>query len=123
MAVNILVVEDEPLNRHLLGESLRTAGYQTTEAKDGQEAAELLERGPFQLVIADFVLPKMHGMDLVNLIHTKWPYIPVIVISGYLSDQAGTLILDGFAEFVQKPVEPRTLVASVQRILRDSILQ
>jgi DNA-binding NtrC family response regulator len=58
----------------------------------------------------------------VNLIHTKWPYIPVIVISGYLSEQAGTLILDGLAEFVQKPFEPRTLVATVERLLSDSIL-
>jgi DNA-binding NtrC family response regulator len=120
MPANILVVEDEPLNRQLICDSLRAAGYKVTEAKDGQKAAELLEKRPFHLVVSDFLLPKMHGMDLVNLIHTRWPQMPIVVISGYLSDQAGGLILDGLAEFVEKPFELVTLASTVQRLLGDA---
>jgi DNA-binding response OmpR family regulator len=122
MAPSILVVEDEPLSRQLLCDSLRIAGFDITEASDGREAAELLETRPFHLVVSDLVLPKMHGFDLVDRIHTKWPTMPVIVISGYLSEQAGRVILEGLAEFLQKPFEPAALVATVQRLLGHPVL-
>lgn len=124
MAANILVVEDEAHNRQLMCKSLRAQGYEIAAAKDGVQAVELLAMHTFQLVISDLVLPNMHGLSLVDLIHSKWPNLPIIVISGYLSEQAGRVILDGVAEFIQKPFEPAMLVGTVQRLLlRDRTLQ
>lgn len=75
MAENILLVEDEPVVRGELAHTLRNNGYGVTEAGDGAEAAELLTKQQFNLVISDFVLPKLHGFHLVELIRSKWsPY-------------------------------------------------
>ena len=56
MAANILIVEDDPLNRYLICKVLRYEGYQIVEASDGAEALELLCAQRFDLVITDFVM-------------------------------------------------------------------
>ena len=113
----ILFVEDDALSRRAYSELLRTIGYQVAEAKDGAEALELFSKGAFDLVIADLVLPRLHGLNLVELIHSEAPNIPIIVISGYLSDSAAKIILEGSAEFIPKPIDPKILTATIQRLL------
>jgi DNA-binding NtrC family response regulator len=46
------------------------------------------------------------------------PQVPVLLMSGYLSEQAGKLISEGFAEFIHKPVDPPILIAAVQRLVQ-----
>src|SRR5438094_8912206 len=113
----ILFVEDDALSRHAYSELLRTRGYQVAEAQDGAEALKLLAEGAFDLVIVDLVLPKVHGLELVDQIHSEAPDMPIIVISGYLSDSAGKIILEGSAEFIPKPIDPKILTATIQRLL------
>jgi DNA-binding response OmpR family regulator len=119
MVEDILVVEDEALTRRELAQTLRNEGYEVTEAADGAEAVQLLDKRRFKLIISDFVLPKFHGFDLVRLIHANWPKMPIIVISGYLSEAGGKVILEGLADFMQKPVNTDILVARVRRFLRS----
>jgi FixJ family two-component response regulator len=47
--------------------------------------------------------------------------MPIIIISGYLSDAPGKVILEGFAEFIQKPLEPAELIAAVRRLLAAKV--
>ncbi|MGH7825318.1 MAG: response regulator [Candidatus Binatia bacterium] len=117
MGEKILVVEDEPLTRSNISELLRNKGYEVTEAKDGAEAAELLGDQGFDLVIADFVIPKIHGLDLVDLIRSRWPSLRIMIISGYLSASARKVILEGYADFIQKPVDADTLLSRVRLLL------
>ncbi|MGH8546642.1 MAG: response regulator [Gammaproteobacteria bacterium] len=117
MADNILLVEDEALTRRELGHTLRNQGYKVTEAADGAEALERLAQQPFDIIISDFVLPKFHGFNLLELIRSKWPKIPVIIISGYLSESGGRIILDGLADFLSKPVDPDILLARIRRFI------
>ncbi|HXV79814.1 MAG TPA: response regulator [Candidatus Binatia bacterium] len=120
----ILLVEDDSLSRRAFAQILRAAGYQVAEAQNGVEALEILTTGAevlteetFDLVIADLVLPGLHGVNLIHQIRAKWPKMPIIVISGYLSDGSGKVILEDFAEFVQKPIDPAALIAAVRRLL------
>lgn len=120
----ILFVEDDSLSRRAFAQILRAAGYQVAEAQNGIEALEILTTGAevlteegFDLVIVDFVLPGLHGVNLIHQIRDKWPKMPIIVISGYLSDGSGKVILEGFAEFIQKPIDPAALVTAVRRLL------
>jgi CheY-like chemotaxis protein len=120
----ILLVEDDSLSRRAFARILRAEGYQVAEAKNGSEALEILTTGAevltkeaFDLVIADLVLPGLHGVNLVHQIRARWPKMPIIVISGYLSDGLGKVILEGFAEFIQKPIDPAALIAAVRRLL------
>jgi CheY-like chemotaxis protein len=66
MAANILVVEDDRLNRQLISKVLRREGYQVVEACDGEHALEILQMLPFDLVITDFMMPKLNGLKLVK---------------------------------------------------------
>ena len=76
MIQKILFVEDDSQNRLVYSELLRKRGYLVSEAKDGAEAVELLEKQIFDIVISDLVLPKLHGLNLVYEIRARWPTLP-----------------------------------------------
>jgi len=124
----ILFVEDESLSRRAFAQILRSKGYQVAEAQNGVEALEVLNTGTevltkkaFDLVITDLVLPGLHGVNLIHQIRARWPNMPIIVTSGYLSDGPGKVILEGFAEFIQKPIDPAALIAAVGRLLPTKV--
>jgi DNA-binding NtrC family response regulator len=116
----ILLVEDDATSRYAYARLLRGQGYEVIEAGDGNEAVALLDRLPVDLVITDMVLPKLNGLHLVSLIHARWPAIQIVLMSGYLSERAGKIILDGSADFFQKPIRPSALVRTIQRLLPKS---
>jgi len=119
----ILLVEDDAASRYAFARLLRGQGYEVIEAGDGNEAVAFLDGVAIDLVITDMVLPKINGLHLVSLIHARRPGIPIVLMSGYLSERAGKIILDGSADFFQKPVRPSALVRTVQRLLPKSKAQ
>jgi CheY-like chemotaxis protein len=78
MAANVLVVEDDRLNRNLICQVLRNEGHQVVEACDGAEALDLLYAQHFDLVITDFVMPKLNGLKFVEQLHPLQPRLPII---------------------------------------------
>jgi CheY-like chemotaxis protein len=118
MPEHILIVEDEVVVRYQLAQTLRDQGYEVTEAANGNEAIEFLTKQSFNLIISDFMLPKLHGFDLVNLVRSQLPNTPLIVISGYLSENHGPAMLEGLADFIRKPIDPDLLLARVRRFLQ-----
>lgn len=122
MAQNILVVEDDALTRTNLCQALQHVGYEVTEARDGNQAVELLDEHRFDLVVADFVLPKLHGFYLVDCIHSRWPQIPLLIISGYLSKKAAEVLFAGSAEFIAKPIDAEILLSTVGQLLGPRVL-
>jgi CheY-like chemotaxis protein len=117
MAQNILVVEDDRLNRELLSKVLRQEGYQVLEACDGEIALKILQALPCDLVITDFVMPKLNGIKFIEQLHSLQPRMPIIFITGYLSAISGKAILDEVAEFLAKPFELGVLRSTVRRLL------
>ena len=63
---NVLVVEDDRLNRNLICKVLRNEGHQVFEASEGAEALELLYAQRFDLVITDFVMPRLNGLKFAD---------------------------------------------------------
>jgi CheY-like chemotaxis protein len=117
MAANILVVEDDLLNRNLICKVLRKEGHQVVEACDGAIALEILQVLPFDLVITDFMMPKLNGIKFVEHLHSLQPRIPIIFITGFLSVLSGKTILDEVAEVLAKPFELDVLRSTVHRLL------
>jgi CheY-like chemotaxis protein len=66
MAANILVVDDDRLIRELISKTLRKDGHRVVEACDGALALEILEVMQFDLVITDFVMPKLNGIRFIE---------------------------------------------------------
>jgi DNA-binding NtrC family response regulator len=118
VAQKILVVEDEFLSRDNLCKFLRGEGYIIREASNGAEALEKIAAESFDLVVTDFVMPHIDGLRLVELVHDKWPQLPVILVTGYLSANAGHIILEGrAAEIITKPINLDELLKTVKRVL------
>ncbi len=117
MAQNIMVVEDDRLNRALLSKVLRQEGYQVLEACDGDMALKILQAVPCDLVITDFLMPILNGIEFVKQLRSLQPQIPIIFITGYLSAISDKKIIDEVAEILAKPFEPHVLRSSVHRLL------
>jgi two-component system, cell cycle sensor histidine kinase and response regulator CckA len=117
MGEKILLVEDHNATRKNVSRFLQSQGYSVLEASDGLEALRQLKKDSVDIVISDFVLPNIHGLALVREIRSRWPTIGVIVISGYLGQEAGKVILEREAEFVAKPLQLSHLAATVYGVL------
>jgi DNA-binding response OmpR family regulator len=117
MGEKILIVEDHHATRKNVSRFLQSQGYSVFEASDGLEALSRLNQDSVDIVISDFVLPKIHGLALVREIRSRWPAIGVIIMSAYLGEEAGKVILEREAEFVSKPLELSHLAAKVYGVL------
>jgi DNA-binding NtrC family response regulator len=113
----VVVVEDDRLNREFISKVLRREGYQVLEACDGTIALEKLRAFRCDLVITDFLMPKLNGIKLVEQVHTLQPRMPIILITGYLSAMAGATILNEVAEVLAKPFDLNVLRSTVRRLL------
>jgi len=113
----ILVVDDEAGYREVLAKMLTKAGHRVVTAADGNEALRLLENSHFNLIISDVFMPNLNGYALAARIRAKDPNMPIILISGYLSQDSAKNILGGSTEFIAKPVDPELLIATVQRLM------
>src|SRR5919108_1341407 len=122
MAGRILVVEDQGLTRSNISEFLRSKGYEVDEAGDGAKAMELLTQHSVDVVISDFVIPRMHGLKLVDEITSKSPQTRIILMTAYLSTSSAKIILKGMAEIIEKPFALDTLLSIVERLLRPKVL-
>ena len=80
---SILVVDDDPEVRHVTASFLSGFGYRETEAEDGEAALKLMERGRFDLVVADLAMPGMSGVELAAEIRERAPDLPVLILTGH----------------------------------------
>jgi two-component system cell cycle sensor histidine kinase/response regulator CckA len=120
MKATILVVEDDRAIRELISKFLRQEGHVVIEASDGAIALEMLETLKFDLVITDFVMPKLNGVKLVEQLHAVQPRMPIIFITGYLSAVSDKTLLEDVAEILTKPFQLKDLRSTIQRLLHES---
>ena len=115
--IRILIVDDEQPIANLIRMNLMRQGYECTCAYDGQEAADLLEKNPFDLVLLDIMLPKYNGYDLLAFIRPM--NIPVIFLTAKsdVGDRVKGLKL-GAEDYIVKPFEIIELVARIEVVLR-----
>ena len=116
MAKKILIVDDNPNMSSLLSEMLEVFDYESVRAPDGNKALDELEKGNFSMVITDMRMPNMSGMELVQAVKSRYPKLPVVLISGYsvaeLESQAGHLKPDGF---LGKPL----MMSDIEKLLNS----
>ncbi len=90
----ILLVEDDELFRRSLLSYLGILGYEAIVAGSAEEALEKQRREPVDLVLTDFHLLRMNGIDLVRTLRSAGSQIPAILISGFLSDEVRQMAHD-----------------------------
>ena len=120
MSKKILVVEDQEDNRQILRDLLSSAGYEMSEAGDGQEALAAVAKHRPDLILMDIQLPIMDGYEATRRIkadpNTK--AIPIIVVTSYaLSGDESKARDAGCDAYVTKPYSPRALLAKIREFL------
>ena len=120
MSKCILVVEDQEDNRQILRDLLGNAGYELTEAENGEEAIAAVAKRRPDLILMDIQLPVMDGYAATRRIRTNpdLKSVPIIAVTSYAlagdEDKARAAGCDGY---VSKPYSPRDLLAKVRDYL------
>lgn len=118
-AVRILLVDDNRLGLIARKAVLEELGYRITTASEGQEGYERFVRDTFDLIITDYKMPRLNGLDLIRKVREHSATVPIILISGY-ADALGMTEANTGADIViaKNAAEVPHLVRSVNRLLR-----
>jgi adenylate cyclase len=122
----LLVVDDDVINREMLGRRLQKLGYAVTEVGDGRSALTILNEGNYDLVLLDIIMPELDGFRVLEFIKTdqRLRHIPVIMLTA-LDDVESTVrcIEAGAEDFVPKPFNPIVLRARITASLEKKQLR
>ena len=120
----ILLVDDEKSILHALRGILEDEGYSVSTAEEGETALAVLEDVEPDLVLLDIWLPGRDGMRILEEIKTRWPHIPVIMISGHGTiELAVGAVKKGAFDFIEKPLSLEKVLLTAQNALRLSRLE
>jgi len=121
LSARILLVEDEPSQRAVLSYNLMREGYQVTEASDGEEAMLFTEEAEFDLILLDWMLPALSGIEICRRLkrHKRTKDVPVIMLSARAEDVDKVRGLDtGADDYLAKPYSLPELLARIRSHLR-----
>ena len=117
----ILIVEDEPAIRQMIAFGLRRAGFEVREAVDYRQAREALADERPDLVLVDWMLPDMSGLELTRTLKRdrETRELPVIMLTARAEEADKVTGLEsGADDYVTKPFSPRELIARINAVLR-----
>jgi CheY-like chemotaxis protein len=115
----ILLVDDEESILKALGKRLRKMGHEVVTARDGLEAWEIFAPDQFDLLITDFRMPRMDGLELLKRVKARAESFPVVVITGTASHNPEIFIEHGAQTCLLKPISKADLATGLQEVLSD----
>ncbi len=114
----ILIIDDEPGIRSSLSMVLEDEKYTVSAAEDAPTGLALMEKEDFAIILLDVWLPKMGGMDALDIFKEKWPDKEVIIISGHGNvDMAVRAVKKGAFDFLEKPLAIDKVLTTVRNAL------
>src|ERR671929_2170151 len=114
----ILYVDDEPAVGMIVEDTLRKAGHETLGARHVPEALHLLERNAVDLIVSDYRMPGITGLEFLSMLQREGYDVPVIMLTGYASiEHAVASIKAGAIDYITKPVRPQQLELAVDQAL------
>ncbi len=124
MSNKILIVDDEPFNLDLLEQELTDRGYALERANNGTEALAKVESSQPDLVLLDYQMPDMNGLEVLKEIRNSGNDVPIIMITAYGTiERAVQAMKEGAYDFIPKPFEPDHLALIVQKALERERLK
>ena len=116
--LKILIVDDSGTMRLMFKQMLKKSGYENIVlAVDGKDAVKKLEENQFEIVISDWHMPNMDGLDLYKALskNRKWSEIPFLLITAEKERDKG--IEAGIKEYLVKPVKPENLSNKIKEVV------
>ena len=119
--VRILLVEDEKHLAEGLLYNLSAEGYETVLARDGREAFQLFDQGPWNLIVLDLMLPLVDGFEVARQIRAKDPRVPILMLTARAAEEDRVRGLEcGADDYLTKPFHLQELLLRIKGILRRS---
>ncbi len=116
MIPRILLVDDDPLVREVVGDYLSSNGYEVDLAEDAEQALALFKPGRFEAVLIDIVMPGMNGLDLMNEILVRDDKVFCLIMTGYPTiDLAYKAMVHGVTDYIIKPFQLLELLNVLQK--------
>src|SRR5215468_9799235 len=124
MSDKILIADDEPSNRNILSQELTHKGYSVLVASDGREALRKVESSRPDLIILDYMMPDLSGLEVLQELRKREDDIPVVMITAYGTvDRAVEAMKEGAYDFITRPFEPDHINLVVQKALERQRLK
>ena len=120
-AATLLLVEDDPLIRARISQTLKGQGHRLLLAEDGWSAAQLARKheGPIDLLITDVLMPGLGGAELASAVRKIYPDIKALFMSGHSRAQVTEEGVPPDAALLEKPFTPDKVVAMVNGLLAE----
>ncbi len=117
---HILIIDDEASLRQTLARILQRAGFEVTTAASGKEGLALASEHPFDLLYLDIRMPDMSGLEVLKIIHTKFPELPVILFTAQPDlNSAVEALRSGATDYLLKPLKPQAVIDRTRAILAN----
>jgi len=118
---SILLVDDDPRLRELLQRYLESQGFTVKGVGDGMQMQQALDRGHFDLIVLDLMLPGESGLDICRRLRGQGDATPVVMLTAKGDEIDRIVGLEiGADDYLSKPVNPRELLARMRAVLRRS---
>ena len=121
MALKVLVVDDSPTMRRIVSNTLKRIGFSQTEvAENGQEALAKLSDAEFDLIVTDWNMPGMSGLDFVKSLRSSGKYddMPVLMVTTRSAeDDVKEALQAGANSYIVKPFTPQVLKEKIDSII------
>ena len=120
--MKILVVDDSPTMRRIVVGQLKQTGYSDiAEAEDGVQALQMLEADPFDLLLTDWNMPHMNGLELIVEVRQREALkeLPIVVVT--TRNSKGDIVAamrEGANNFIVKPFSPKILAEKINKVLQ-----
>jgi len=117
---NILVAEDNIVNRKLVYHLLQKNGHRVTSVSDGEQALNAWEKGTFDIILMDVQMPNMDGYEATRLIREKEKnsssHTPIIALTAHaMEGDRDRCLKNGMDDYVSKPIKPDILIGSIEK--------
>ncbi len=122
--ISVLVVEDEEHIRNILGYNLQLDGVEVYLAEDGLTGLELARRKKFEVILLDWMMPEMNGLEVLSeLKHDKrTEHIPVFMLTAKaMSQDLGQALQQGADDYIAKPFDPVSLGQTIRHKLENLV--
>jgi two-component system, OmpR family, response regulator RegX3 len=115
---HILLIDDEAPVRKTMARILQQAGFEVTTAESGEQGLAFLEGMPIDLVYMDLRMPGLSGLDVLNLIHTRYPTLPVVLFTAQPDvNSAVEALRRGATDYLLKPLKPEIIIERTKSVL------
>ncbi|MGD2161937.1 MAG: response regulator, partial [Anaerolineales bacterium] len=116
--LKVLIVEDEPDFQSLIQTIVHEGGYQTEVTDNGTEAIDLLQMTPYDIVLLDWNLPGIQGIEVCRNVR-RWSNVPILMVTSHTSmEQLITALDSGADDYITKPFQSDELLARMRAVLR-----